>query len=377
MNPSDISALAARAGLDHIWQTVAAGGRLDEAQARTLLESSDILALGAMADFARARDVGDEVFFISNRHINHTNVCRNRCLFCAFSHDEGDADAYTLTIEEVVDKARETLAEGGISEIHIVGGEHPDLPFDYYLEMMRALRELAPDVHIQAFTASEIAHFARISGKPVPEVLAELKEAGLGSLPGGGAEVFSGRVRDLICERKISGQQWLDVMRAAHEAGLKSNATMLYGHVEQPGELADHMVRLRELQDDTGGFNAFIPLSFQPANTGLSELPGPTGFDDLKMLAVGRLVLDNFRHVKAFWINVGLKLAQVSLVFGVNDLDGTVVEEKISHAAGVDTAQELSKAELVRVIRAAGRVPVERDTLYNVVRRFDDDGSDA
>ena len=377
MNPSDISALAARAGLDHIWQTVAAGGRLDEAQARTLLESSDILALGAMADFARARDVGDEVFFISNRHINHTNVCRNRCLFCAFSHDEGDADAYTLTIEEVVDKARETLAEGGISEIHIVGGEHPDLPFDYYLEMMRALRELAPDVHIQAFTASEISHFAKISGRPVPEVLAELKEAGLGSLPGGGAEVFSGRVRDLICERKISGRQWLDVMRAAHEAGLKSNATMLYGHVEQPGELADHMVRLRELQDDTGGFNAFIPLSFQPANTGLSELPGPTGFDDLKMLAVGRLVLDNFRHVKAFWINVGLKLAQVSLVFGVNDLDGTVVEEKISHAAGVDTAQELSKAELVRVIRAAGRVPVERDTLYNVVRRFDDAGSDA
>jgi aminodeoxyfutalosine synthase len=377
LNPSDISALAVRAGLDQVWQTVAAGGRLDEAQACNLLESSDILALGAMADYARARDVGDEVYFISNRHINHTNVCRNRCLFCAFSHDEGDADAYTLTIDEVVDKARETLAEGGISEIHIVGGEHPGLPFDYYLEMMRALRELAPDVHIQAFTASEISHFSKISGKPVPEVLAELKEVGLGSLPGGGAEVFSGRVRDLICERKISGQQWLDVMRAAHEAGLKSNATMLYGHVEQPGELADHMVRLRELQDDTGGFNAFIPLSFQPANTGLSELPGPTGFDDLKMLAVGRLVLDNFRHVKAFWINVGLKLAQVSLVFGVNDLDGTVVEEKISHAAGVDTAQELSKAELVRVIRAAGRVPVERDTLYNVVRRFDDDGSDA
>jgi aminodeoxyfutalosine synthase len=377
LNPSDISALAARAGLDRVWQTVAAGERVDESQASALLESSDLLAIGAMADFARARDVGDEVYFISNRHINHTNVCRNRCLFCAFSHDEGDADAYTLTIEQVVDKARETLAEGGISEIHIVGGEHPDLPFDYYLGMMRALRELAPKVHIQAFTASEISHFAKISGKSVPQVLAELKAAGLGSLPGGGAEVFSGRVRDLICERKISGQQWLDVMRAAHEAGLKSNATMLYGHVEQPAELADHMVRLRELQDDTGGFNAFIPLSFQPANTGLSELPGPTGFDDLKMLAVGRLVLDNFRHVKAFWINVGLKLAQVSLVFGVNDLDGTVVEEKISHAAGVDTAQELSKAELVRVIRAAGRVPVERDTLYNVVRRFGDDDSDA
>jgi aminodeoxyfutalosine synthase len=373
VNPSDISALAARAGLEGVWNAVAGGDRLDAAHAAALLESHDILALGAMADFARARAVGDEVYFISNRHINHTNVCRNRCLFCAFSHDEGDADAYTLSIDEVVDKARETLAVGGITEIHIVGGEHPDLPFEYYLEMMRALKDLAPEVHIQAFTASEVAHFARISGKTVDDVLAELKQAGLGSLPGGGAEVFSGRVRALICEQKISGQEWLDVMRAAHGAGLKSNATMLYGHVETPAELADHMLRLRELQDDTGGFNAFIPLSFQPANTGLSDLPGPTGFDDLKMLAVGRLVLDNFRHIKAFWINIGLKLAQVSLVFGVNDLDGTVVEEKISHSAGVDTGQELSKAELVHVIRAAGRVPVERDTLYNVVRRYDGD----
>ena len=372
MDPSDIATLAARSGLDAVWRKVEAGERLSGDDAVALLSTNDILALGAMADFARERRVGGDVFFISNRHINHTNVCRNRCLFCAFSHDEGDADAYTLSIDEVVDKARETLAVGGITEIHIVGGEHPDLPFDYFLEMMRALRELAPDVHIQAFTASEIAHFAKLSGKSVTEVLQELKDAGLGSLPGGGAEVFSGRVRDLICEQKISGQKWLDVMRAAHGVGLKSNATMLYGHVETPEELADHMLKLRELQDDTGGFNAFIPLSFQPANTGLSELPGPTGFDDLKMLAAGRLVLDNFRHIKAFWINVGLKLAQVSLVFGVNDLDGTVVEEKISHAAGVDTAQELSKAELVRVIRAAGREPVERDTLYNVVRRYDD-----
>jgi aminodeoxyfutalosine synthase len=375
VNPSEISALAARSGLDHVWRKVEASERLSSEDATELLSSTDILALGAMADFVRARVAGDEVYFICNRHINHTNVCRNRCLFCAFSHDEGDSDAYTLSVDEVVDKARETLAVGGISEIHIVGGEHPDLPFDYYLEMMRALRDLAPDVHIQAFTASEIAHFAKISGKSVTEVLRELRDAGLGSLPGGGAEVFSGRVRDLICEQKISGQKWLDVMRAAHGVGLKSNATMLYGHVETPEELADHMLRLRELQDDTGGFNAFIPLSFQPANTGLSELPGPTGLDDLKMLAVGRLVLDNFRHVKAFWINVGVKLAQVSLAFGVNDLDGTVVEEKISHAAGVDTAQELSKAELVRVIRAAGREPVERDTLYNVVRRYDDAGA--
>ena len=371
MQANDIAELAARAGLDEIWAKVRQQQRLDAADAIALLHSADLLALGAMADHVRRRDAGDEVYFIANRHINHTNVCRNRCLFCAFSHDDGDADAYTLSVDEVVAKAREKLT-GGITEIHIVGGEHPDLPFDYYLDMMRGLKELAPDVHIQAFTASEIAHLAKIADRSVPQVLAELKAAGLGSLPGGGAEVFSGRVRDLICARKISGQEWLDVMRAAHEAGLRSNATMLYGHVETAEELADHLLRLRALQDDTGGFNAFIPLSFQPANTGLSELPGPTGYDDLKVLAVGRLVLDNFRHVKAFWINVGLKLAQVSLAFGVNDLDGTVVEEKISHAAGVDTGQELTRAELVRVIRAAGRVPVERDTLYNVVRRYED-----
>jgi aminodeoxyfutalosine synthase len=371
LDEKQIDFLSRRAGLSQVWEKVAAGERLSGADARDVLVSSDLIAIGALADHARRRAVGDDVYFIANRHINHTNVCRNRCLFCAFSHDDGDADAFTLSVDEVVDKARETLT-GGITEIHIVGGEHPDLPFDYYLEMMRGLKELAPDVHIQAFTASEIAHLARVSGLGVHETLRRLKDAGLGSLPGGGAEVFSGRVRDLICERKISGEEWLDVMRTAHGVGLRSNATMLYGHVETPDELADHLLRLRELQDETGGFNAFIPLSFQPANTGLSELPGPTGFDDLRVLAAGRLVLDNFRHVKAFWINVGLKLAQVSLSFGVNDLDGTVVEEKISHAAGVETGQELTRAELVRVIRGAGRVPVERDTLYNVVRRYDD-----
>lgn len=374
MEPSAIATLTSRAGLGEVWEFVAAGERLSAAHALALLDSNDLLAIGAMADFTRARSVGDDVYFISNRHINHTNVCRNRCRFCAFSHDEGDPEAYTLTVEEVVAKARETLAGGGITEIHIVGGEHPDLQLDYFLEMLRALKELAPDVHIQAFTASEIAHFAKLAGMSVPETLAELKAAGLGSMPGGGAEVFSGRVRGLICERKISGQEWLDVMRAAHATGLRSNATMLYGHIETNEERVDHMLRLRALQDETGGFNAFIPLSFQPPNTELSDLAGPTGWDDLKVLAVGRLVLDNFRHVKAFWINIGLKLAQVSLAFGVNDLDGTVVEEKISHAAGVGTGQELSKAELVRVIRAAGRIPVERGTLYNVVRRYDDEG---
>ncbi|MEZ5126323.1 MAG: aminofutalosine synthase MqnE [Thermoleophilia bacterium] len=376
MMPADIAALAGRAELEDVWARVSAGERLDASHAVRLLRTHDLLALGAMADFARARVVGDDVYFIRNRHINHTNVCRNRCLFCAFSHDEGDEGSYTLSVDEIVAKARDTLASEAISEIHIVGGEHPDLTLEYFVSMLRALKDLAPDVHIQAFTASEIAHFARVSGCSVAEVLVRLRDAGLGSLPGGGAEVFSGRVRGLICERKISGQEWLDVMREAHAVGLRSNATMLYGHVETADELADHMVRLRELQDQTGGFNAFIPLSFQPRNTRLDQLPGPTGFDDLRVLAVGRLVLDNFRHIKAFWINIGLKLAQVSLAFGVNDLDGTVVEERISHAAGVDTGQELSRSELVRVIRAAGRVPVERDTLYNDLRRYDSDVDD-
>jgi aminodeoxyfutalosine synthase len=363
--------LARRAGLEQVWDKVREGERVNGDDALALLESRDLLALGALADFARERAVGSDAYFICNRHINHTNVCRNRCLFCAFSHDDGDSAAYTLSIDQVLDKARESLT-GGVTEIHIVGGENPGLPYTYYLEMLRGLKELAPGVHIQAFTASEIVYLAGLAGKPVDEVLVELQQAGLGSLPGGGAEIFAGRVRDLVCNRKISGEQWLDVMRAAHRVGLRSNATMLYGHVETPAEVADHLLRLRDLQDETGGFNAFIPLSFQPANTQLADLPGPSGYDDLLMLAVGRLVLDNFRHIKAFWINVGLKLAQVSLAFGVDDLDGTVVEEKISHAAGVDTGQVIARDELVRVIRAAGRVPVERDTLYNVVRRYDD-----
>jgi aminodeoxyfutalosine synthase len=366
-----ITGLARRAGLQQIWEKVSGSERLSAQDAVTLLESRDLLAVGALADVARERTVGADAYFICNRHINHTNVCRNRCLFCAFSHEDGDSEAYTLSIDQVLDKARESLT-GGVTEIHIVGGENPGLPYSYYLEMLRGLKELAPGVHIQAFTASEIVYLAGLAGKPVDDVLVELKQAGLGSLPGGGAEIFAGRVRDLVCNRKISGEQWLNVMRAAHRTGLKSNATMLYGHIETPAEVADHLLRLRDLQDETDGFNAFIPLSFQPANTQLADLPGPSGYDDLLILAVSRLVLDNFRHIKAFWINVGLKLAQVSLAFGVDDLDGTVVEEKISHAAGVDTGQVIERDELVRVIRAAGRVPVERDTLYNVVRRYDD-----
>ncbi len=357
--------------LDSVAQKVEAGQRLSRQDGLSLFECGDLLKLGALADLARRRLAGERVFFINNRHINHTNVCGNRCRFCAFSAGEGEPGAYTMSLDEVVAAARQSLA-GGISELHIVGGEHPSLPYEYYLDMIRALHDLDPAVHIQAFTASEISFFARRSGKTVAQVLLELKEAGLGSLPGGGAEIFSERVRRLVCNRKISGQGWLDVMRTAHETGLKSNATMLYGHIETVEERVDHLLRLRQLQDETGGFGSFIPLAFHPANTRLAHLPGSTGIEDLKMLAVSRLMLDNFVNIKAFWIMLGIKVAQISLFFGVNDIDGTVVEEKITHAAGAHTGQSVSRSELVGLIRAAGRVPVERDTLYNVIRVYDD-----
>ena len=356
--------------IEVVEKKVEAGERLSLEDGVALLRSDDLLRIGAMADLARARRAGEEVYFINNRHINHTNVCGNRCKFCAFSADEGADDAYTMTLDEVLDRARASLQDG-ITELHIVGGEHPSLPYEYYLEMISELHKLDPQVHLQAFTASEIAFFAKRTKRTEKEVLLELKVAGLGSMPGGGAEIFAERVRGLVCDKKISGQKWLEVIRTAHNVGLKTNATMLYGHVETLEERVDHLIRLRELQDETGGFGAFIPLAFHPANTDLDELTGTTGFDDLKMLAVSRLMLDNFTHIKAFWIMIGIKLAQISLHFGVNDIDGTVVEEKITHAAGAETEEAIAKDELVRLIRDAGRVPVERDTLYNEIRRFD------
>lgn len=358
------------ANLTLIEEKVKTGERLDFADGVSLLECNDLLWIGSLADMARRRLAGDDVFFVNNRHINHTNVCGNRCKFCAFSADEDGPGAYTMALDEILDRARSSLADG-ISELHIVGGEHPSLPYDYYAEMIRSLHQLDPRVHIQAFTASEIAFFAKRAEKTEAEVLLELKEAGLGSMPGGGAEIFAERVRGLVCDKKISGEKWLDVMRTAHQVGLQSNATLLYGHLETHEERIDHLIRLRELQDETGGFGSFIPLAFHPANTEIDHLPSTSGTDDLKMIAVSRLMLDNFRNIKAFWIMIGIKLAQVSLHFGANDIDGTVVEEKITHAAGAQTEEAIAKSELIRLIKGAGRVPVERDTLYNVIRRYD------
>jgi len=356
------------AALKTIQDKVHAGRRLSDEDALALFRTRDILSVGEMADFANRRKNGDRVYFIVNRHINPTNICVNRCQFCAFSKTKGEPLAYTMTMEEVMRRAEEASRQKA-TELHIVGGLHPDLPFDFYLLMLRTLRDRFPAMHIQAFTAVEIDYFSRITGLPLRDVILELKEAGLGSLPGGGAEIFAPEVRNRICPEKISGDRWLEVMDAVHAEGLRSNATMLYGHVETLESRVDHLRRLREMQDRTGGFQSFIPLAFHPKNTQIAK-GYTTGLEDLLSLAVARLYLDNFHHIKSFWIMVGPKLAQISLHFGVDDIDGTVVEEKITHAAGAQAGQEMTVSDLVTMIRQAGRVPVERDTLYNVVREW-------
>ena len=354
--------------LERIRDKVSAGVRVSEEDALALFRTRDIHAVGEMADLANRRVNGDRVYFIVNRHINPTNICVNRCKFCAFGKGKEEPLAYTMTMDEILVRAEEGRSQNA-TELHIVGGLHPDLPFDFYLRMLRTLRERFPEMHIQAFTAVEIDYFSRITGLPLEEVIRLLKEAGLGSLPGGGAEIFAPEVRNRICPEKITGDRWLEVMEEVHAAGLRSNATMLYGHVETLESRVDHMRRLRELQDRTGGFQSFIPLAFHPKNTEIAK-GYTTGLADLLSLAVGRIYLDNFRHVKSFWIMVGPKIAQISLHFGVDDIDGTVVEEKITHAAGAQAGQEMTVAELVTMIRQAGKIPVERDTLYNVVREW-------
>ncbi len=354
--------------LSGIFDKTQNGQRLTFEDGLTLYNSYDINHIGYMANMEREKKNNNNAFYIINRHINHTNICKNRCKFCAFSRDKDEDGSYAMDINEILERAEKVLDDGS-TELHIVGGLHPDFKFDYYLTMIGELHNRYPDVHLQAFTAVEIAHLAEIAELSVTDTLKELKNVGLGSMPGGGAEVFSPRLREKLCPEKLSGEGWLNVMREAHNLGLKSNATMLYGHLETGEEIINHMLKLRELQDETNGFMSFIPLAFHPKNTQLSELTKTTGFYDLKMLAIGRLMLDNFDHIKAFWIMLGLKLAQVSLSFGVDDIDGTVSEEKITHSAGADTPESLTVDALVRLIKEAGRDPVERNTLYEIQKR--------
>jgi len=354
--------------LEPIAAKVIAGERLNADDGLALYETHDLLALGWLANHVREKRHGDVCYFNVNRHINPTNVCVAHCKLCAFGRSPDSPGAYTYAIEEIVQRAEQGVSEGA-TEFHIVGGLHPDLPFDYYLDLIRSLKKSYPQVHLKAFTMVEVGYYARIAKLSIRETLLKMKEAGVDSLPGGGAEIFNPRVRKVICDHKVSGQRWLEIARTAHEIGLRSNATMLYGHIETSEERVEHLLLLRELQDQTGGFVTFIPLAFHPANTGLSHIPSPTGIDDLKMIAVSRLLLDNFDHIKAYWIMLTPRIAQIALRFGADDIDGTVIEEKIYHDAGATTSEFTTRGDLERLIRAAGRTPVERDTCYRPVDR--------
>jgi aminodeoxyfutalosine synthase len=341
-----------------------------------LYASRDIHSIGRMADFARRRLHGDSVYYNRNRHINYTNVCALSCKFCSFYRKRGEDGAYEMPVEQVIATAQKA-AESGATEVHIVGGLHPWLKFDYYLQMLSGIKAACPKLHVKAFTAIEIIHFSRISRLSVPDTLAALRNAGLGSLPGGGAEIFDDRVHDEVFKGKVRADSWFAVHRAAHELGIASNATMLYGHVETPAERITHFLKLREHQAESlsrpAHFNCVIPLSFIPEGSELGELPGPTGLTDLKTLAIARLMVDNIAHIKAFWIMQGVGLSQLALSYGCDDLDGTVVWYDITKRQGDGVHQELTVQEIRRMVREAGFTPIERDTLYKPVKRDEQD----
>jgi aminodeoxyfutalosine synthase len=360
--------------LEQVREKVEAGERLDFEDGVALMESDDLLALGELADTARRLRGGTEdVYFVQNINLYQTNVCRVKCKFCAFAMTRKEPDAYTLTADEFVEDACRQYELSQFTEIHCVNGENPHVDFEFYVDVIRKLRTALPDVHLKFYTASEIHHMSKLSGLSHEEVLRELQAAGLGSMPGGGAEIFADRVRRLIAPGKEHPDEWFHVHDTAHRLGITTQCTMLYGHVETYEERVDHLLRLREQQDGTGGFLSFIPLAFHPENT-VFERRGwrfTTGSEDLKVLAVSRLLLDNIAHVKAYWIMMGMPLAAIALHFGANDVQGTVVREQIFHAAGATTATEQKVEELVRFVQAAGRVPVQRDSLYNEIRRWD------
>lgn len=355
-------------GLAHLADKLEARERLTFDDGLRLFAAPDLMAVGWLANRERERRHGARTYFNYNLRLEATNVCTASCLFCSFARlKPGDPGAYTLSLDQVLGKLRER-ANQPLTEIHIVNGLHPELPFDYYKDLLRGLKAIRPDVHLKCFTAVEIAFFADLYGMTDARVLAELQEAGLDSLPGGGAEIFAERVRRKICHDKCDGDRYLSIHRSAHGLGMRTNVTILYGHIETFEERVDHVLRVRALQDDTGGIQAFIPLAFHPDNNQMRKLPPPSASDTLRVHAVARLLLDNVAHVKAYWISSGVELAQTALWFGADDLDGTVQEETIYHMAGSNTPSAMSTAEIERLIRDAGREPIERDTLYNVVR---------
>ncbi|HKA06477.1 MAG TPA: aminofutalosine synthase MqnE [Gemmataceae bacterium] len=351
-----------------IREKVAAGSRLSFDDGVFLDRHADLHTLGELANIVRERKNGNVTYFNVNEHLNPTNVCVYRCTFCAFRTDLKSPKGYVMTDEQIIDRGREAW-DRGCTELHIVGGLHHQLPYEWYLNVIHILHGEFPKLHLKAWTAVEWDWFARMTGRPTRDLIAEMTDAGLGSLPGGGAEIFHPDIRRQICEHKADAEEWIRVHREAHEMGLRSNATMLYGHIEQAEHRIDHLIRLRELQDETGGFQTFIPLAFHPDNTRLSHIPKASGLTDLKIMAISRLMLDNFPHIKAYWVMLGIQTAQVAQSYGADDIDGTVVHEKIYHDAGSDSPQELTVEEIRRLITEAGRVPVERDTLYHEVVR--------
>lgn len=340
--------------------------RLDAEDGLACLNTNDLLGLGTLGWAARTARFGDKAYYVANHHLNYTNICTNGCAFCAFSRQPGAADGYLLSPGEAAQEIASSPVPG-LNEVHLVGGINPELDFSYYTEILRAISEAVPGVSLKAFTAVEINEIAARAGLSLEDCLSSLREAGLSALPGGGAEVFSERVRQELFPRKISAHTWLDIHATAHRLGIGSNATMLFGHVETLEERIEHLLRLRSLQDETGGFRAFIPLAFHPENTSLSHLPGPTGVEILKTIATSRLVLDNIPHIKAYWIMLGLKLATTALHFGADDLEGTIVRERITHEAGASTPGGLSREDVVREILDAGFVPMERDSFHRSV----------
>ncbi len=366
-----VEQLVHTAGLGDLHEKVETGQRLSYDDGVRLFESGELMAIGAMANIVRERKNGDNAYFVRNMHLNPTNVCTVDCKFCGFYRQYRHKEqGWTWSLDRCLQEVRNRLDEP-LTEVHIVGGHNPDLPYEFYTDLIRGIRKTRPEMHVKAFTATEYDFFAKRFKMPIEQVFQDFIDAGLGSLPGGGAEVLVERVRQEIYPKKVSGERWLEIIRMAHGFGLKANATLLYGHVETRAERVEHMCRLRELQDETGGFMCFIPLAFHPENTELSHLPGPTGFDDLMTVAISRLMLDNFDHIKAYWIMLTQRIAQTALNMGADCIDGTVVEEKIVHMAGAKTPAGLTMEQLQRLIREAGRIPVQRDSLYNELERFD------
>ena len=352
--------------LGEIFAKVRQGSRLSKEDGIRIYNTPDLLGLGRIADYARQARHGKRAYYVYNQHLNYTNVCKNRCRFCAYAKDKGDDGAYAWSMEEVEAHLKARIDEP-VCELHIVGGLNEDLGFDYFIDLIKTVKRVRPDAAVKAFTCVEIDYLAKLSGLSIEETGGELKAAGLDMMPGGGAEVLNTRIHDELFPKKIGHDRWLEIVKTVHRAGINTNATMLYGHIETVEERVEHLMTLREIQDETGGFSAFIPLAFHSRNTELDDLPSTTAMDDLKNVAAARLMLDNFDHIKAYWVMIGEPLAQVALSFGADDLDGTIIEERITHTAGARSAKGLTREEMEEMIRSAGYTPVQRDSFYNPV----------